>query len=260
MLTLERYIDQMLTEPVRRGLARKLSQARQNWSVKAGKDPVAAFGSLVNTYIWLGQTETKQKYNIAQNLARNLPGALLQDYLIEVVIKQLEPYPSLEIFTEVRVPFGRYPIWEGGNVAYQSPAQLVDLAVGYRMVEGEIMASEKGWPQEVVSSLPSSEIVIPLIVVNSKIRVSQSEFFDYLGREQLLTKGNPTCMSVEVALRSEMDLSIVAAAKATDNFFLLGTGGERTVTARPLELARFVEEVREHLGLHMMPHRGTDVD
>jgi hypothetical protein len=90
--------------------------------------------------------------------------------------------------------------------------------------------------------------------------VSQSEFFDYLGREQLLTKGNPTCMSVEVALRAEMNLTIVAAAQATDSFFLIGTGGERSVIARPLELARFVDEVREHLELHMLPRRGTDVD
>jgi hypothetical protein len=260
LLTLDAYISQLREDEIRAQLATELQAAKNGWSVNLGNDPVAAFSTLVDTYVWLGQLETKARYQIAQNLARNLPGAMLQDFLIQVVVSCLEPYPSLEVFTEVRVPFGRYPIWEGGVIRERSPAQLVDLAVGYRLIDGVPTPSTLDWPQPVCSRLGSGESVVPLVVVNSKIRVSQSEFFDFMGREELLTKGNPNCMSVEVALRAEMDLSIVSAAQASDKFFLLGVGGERNVRARPAELARFVEELQEHLGLFMVPSLGTDVE
>jgi hypothetical protein len=88
---------------------------------------------------------------------------------------------------------------------------------------------------------------LPLVTVNSKIRVSQSDFFDWLGREELMTKGNPHWLSVQVALRKEMDMSIVEAAQAGDEFFLLGTGGETTVIPNHLELERFRQKVNGHL-------------
>jgi hypothetical protein len=74
------------------------------------------------------------------------------------------------------------------------------------------------------------------VTVNTKIRVSQSEFFDWHGREQLMTKGNPHCLSIQVVLRREMDLAIVEAAQAGGKFFLLGEGGERNVVPRVGEL------------------------
>lgn len=71
--------------------------------------------------------------------------------------------------------------------------------------------------------------MIPLSTINSKIRISQSEFFDWLGRGQLMNRGNPHCLSVQIALRKEMDLTIVEASQASTKFFLFGDGGERSV-------------------------------
>jgi len=85
------------------------------------------------------------------------------------------------------------------------------------------------------------------VTVNSKIRISQGEFFDWQGREQLMTKGNPHCLSVQAALRKEMDLDIVDAAQAVNKFFLLGEGGETSVTPNLDELDRLVDQISEHL-------------
>jgi len=90
-----------------------------------------------------------------------------------------------------------------------------------------------------------------IVTINSKIRVSQSEFFDWLGREQLMTKGNPHCLSVQVALRKEMDFSIVEAAQSIDKFFLIGEGGERNVVPNRDELNRFINVFREHVERRM---------
>src|SRR5258708_13829317 len=171
---------------------------------------------------------------------------MFQDFLIQVVISCLQPYPSLEVFTEVRVPFGRYPIWEAGVINHRVPSQLVDLAVGYRLVDGQPRPCTDPWPHTVCSHLEQNESVVPLVVVNSKVRVSQSEFFDFMGREELLTKGNPTCMSVEVALRAEMDLIIVPASQANDKFFCLGVAVARTVRPRPAEFNPSVECLSTH--------------
>lgn len=90
-----------------------------------------------------------------------------------------------------------------------------------------------------------------MITVNSKIRVSQSEFFDWLGRSQLMSKGNPHCLSIQVALRKEMDLNIVEVAQARTRFFLLGAGTEYNVVPSQTELDRLIETVSEHLEARM---------
>jgi hypothetical protein len=209
------------------------------------------FNLVVDRYNWLGNSETKKTYDIGQNLARNLPGALLQDYLIHLMIRLCEPYPSLDVFSEVKVSFGRYALWKHGAVAYKTPSEKSDLAVGYLMENNEIKPPADPWPRQAYLKLAANQAVQPLITVNTKIRVSQSEFFDWLGREQLMTKGNPHCMSVQVALRKEMDYDIVEAAQATGKFFLLGSGGETTVTPDTDELLRFINTVGLHLTTRM---------
>jgi len=82
--------------------------------------------------------------------------------------------------------------------------------------------------------------------------VSQSEFFDWHGREQLMTKGNPNCFSAQVVLRKEMDMNIVEAAQAGEKFFLLGSGDERNVKPNVLELDRFNMAFMEHLSNKML--------
>lgn len=251
MLTLDQYIDQLELDPIRAGLSEHLRGAKGEWSVLVGNNPFESLQNLIDEYTWLGHRDTKALYNLQGNLARNLPGAMLQDYLIQVVTQCAVPYPSLDVFTEVKVPFGKYPIWKAGEVQDRLPSQLVDLAVGYLTVDGVPVPSDLPAPRAPRNSLLRGQSVLPLVVVNSKVRVSQSEFFDFLGREELLTKGNPNCMSVEVALRSEMDLSIVSASQASDKFFLLGTGGELTVRAQPQELDRFAQELSKHLARFM---------
>lgn len=108
-----------------------------------------------------------------------------------------------------------------------------------------------GWPPPVLTSIRPNCSVVPLITINSKIRVSQSEFFDWQGREELMTKGNPHCLSLQVAMRKEMDASIIEAAQAGDKFFLLGNGGERNVVPDQRELDRLIHVIREHLNRRM---------
>ena len=175
----------------------------------------------------------------------------MQDYLIYLVIDRLQRSPTLDVFTEVRVPFGRYPLWKGGKIVFRSPAQLIDLAVGYKMRDGEPVISKDPWPRPPIAHLETGEVVLPLVVINSKIRVSQGEFFDWLGRDELLTRGNPDCLSLQVALRSEMDLSIIDAAQAHEKFVLLGRGGETSVVGDREELKRLVELLDMHLLNHM---------
>lgn len=253
MQLLEEYINQFLSarSAAARRLGAALSSTRRSYDAHAGRDPVPNFRQLVDRYNWLGDPANKATYKISQNLARNLTGALLQDYLIHLVIRLLRPFPSLDVFTEVRVAFGLYPLWQGGAIDFHNPAQQVDLAVGYKMVNGQVVAPNQPWPRAAISHLQEGEAVLPLIVINSKIRVSQGEFFDWFGREALLTRGNPNCLSLQVALRAEMDLNIVKAAQAEEKFFLVGRGGERTVVGDPQELGRLVERVNRHLTEHM---------
>jgi hypothetical protein len=231
MLFLHDYIAQFRnvgTGP-RFELAELLTQTKSAYDLFVeGGDPLTAFELFVERYNWLGIN--KAAYGISQNESRNLVGALMQDYLLHLVIKLCEPYPALDVFTEVPVSFGRYPLWRAGDVQFSSPSEHSDLAVGYILnAAGEVCPGIELWPRQPFYRLPAGQSLFPLVTVNSKIRVSQSEFFDWLGREQLMTKGNPHCLSVQVALRKEMDMSIVQAAQAGDKFFLLGTGGERNV-------------------------------
>ncbi|NGM49235.1 hypothetical protein G5B46_06415 [Caulobacter sp. 602-2] len=254
MIFFGKYIEQFRGEstPEKLELAELLAATRLKYNIHDGGNPIAAFVAFVDQYNWLGQRENKARFGISDNLARNLPGAMLQDYLVHLAIKLCEPYPKLEVFTEVKVPFGRYPIWQGGEVTWAQPSERSDIAVGYRVRDGEFVFDEAPWPRNAYEKLPTSESVLPIVTLNSKIRVSQSEFFDWHGREQLMTKGNPHCFSVQVALRKEMDLSIVEAAQAGEKFFLLGTGGERNVQPNPLELTRFVDAFNDHLADKML--------
>jgi hypothetical protein len=254
MRLLGEYVDQFLADPEsgKKRLGRALKETRAKWDVLRGRDPVGAFEHLVKRYNWLGQESTKVNHNLTQNLARNLPGAMLQDYLIHLCIDRLEPYPELEVFTEVRVPFGNYPVWKKGAVVNQSPGQVIDVAVGYRFLGDERHRPTGGWPRPAVSKLGKGETVLPLIAINSKIRVSQSEFFDWVGREELLTKGNPSCLSLQVALRSEMDLSIPELAQLSEQFYLLGRGGERAVVGNVEEVHDLVEVIDRHLEERMI--------
>jgi hypothetical protein len=171
----------------------------------------------------------------------------MQDYLINLVIKLCESHPQLDVFTEVRVPFGTYPIWEGGEVSFKTPSERSDLAVGYLIEDEKIKISDETWPKQPFYKLRKNQTVLPLVTINSKIRISQSEFFDWLGRGQLMNRGNPHCLSVQVALRKEMDLTIVEASQASKKFFLLGDGGEGRVIPNRAELQRFIEVFTEHL-------------
>lgn len=253
MQQLEAYINSFIAQGDRRFalLAKNLAKVRAHWDTHTGGNAQSAFGRFVATYNWLGDPKNKAKFDITGNLSRNLTGALMQDYLIHLVIQLLQPYPALEVLTEVPVPFGTYPLWEGGSIVHSVPSQRVDLAVGYIFQGGEQLVPIDPWPRLVLSRLESGQFVLPVLVINSKIRVSQSEFFDWLGREELLTKGNPHCLSLQVALRSEMDLRIVQAAQASGGFFLLGRGRETNVVGDPGELAKLAATISEHLAERM---------
>jgi len=251
MIFLHKYIEQFQQEGGEKaGLAAELRQTKSKYDIFQNGDPVASFEEFVNRYNWLGSAESKQKYDIKQNLARNLPGALMQDYLLHLAIKLIEPYPRLETFTEVKVPFGRYPLWTHGEVAIETPSERSDIAIGYLAIDGVVVIKES-WPKEPYYKLDKNELICPLITINSKIRVSQSEFFDWQGREQLMTKGNPHCLSVQVALRKEMDMSIVEASQAGHKFFLIGDGNERNVFPDRNALDELIEVVTEHLETRM---------
>lgn len=254
MIFFTKYIEQFSAEGSvdKKDLSEILSATRLRYAVSLGGDPVSGFGDFVERYNWLGRLDTKAQYGITQNLARNLPGAMFQDYLLSLASMVCKNFPDLEVFTEVRVPFGRYPIWSGGDVEWAQPSERSDIAIGYRMVGGEIVKANSDAPREPVCALPQNTLVLPVVTINSKIRVSQSEFFDWHGREQLMTKGNPNCFSAQVALRKEMDLNIVEAAQAGEKFFLLGTGGERDVRPNPLELSRFIDALQDHLSDRML--------
>ncbi|MBD2608907.1 hypothetical protein H6G81_31415 [Scytonema hofmannii FACHB-248] len=228
-------------------LADILEETQLSYNIFANANPIDGLEAFVERYNWLGDTANKQRFDFNQNLSRNLTAALMQDYLINLVIKLCEPYPKLEVFTEVRVPFGTYPIWEGGKVSFKTPSERSDIAVGYLVEQGKIKLSDEPYPRQPFYRLGKNQTILPLSTINSKIRISQSEFFDWLGRGQLMNRGNPHCLSVQIALRKEMDLTIVEASQAGRKFFLLGNGGERSVIPNRAELQRFIQAFSEHL-------------
>ena len=248
MLFLHDYIAQFAKEKSapRRELGQVLSRTKKTFDLFVGGNPPEAFEGLVDRYNWIGIN--KGAYGVSQNESRNLVGALMQDYLLHLALFLCEPYPTLDLFTEIRVSFGRYPLWSAGAVEFVNPSEHSDLAIGYLAdAEGKALPGEGPWPRQPYYCLPVGRSVFPLVTMNSKIRVSQGEFFDWLGREQLMTKGNPHCLSIQVALRKEMDMDIVEAAQAGDKFFLLGEGGERDVVPNRPELGRLCKAVISHL-------------
>ncbi|MBD1836747.1 hypothetical protein H6F78_10380 [Coleofasciculus sp. FACHB-64] len=236
---------------ITKNLADIFEETQLVYDVFKGSNPIDGLETFIGTYNWLGDRENKQKFDINQNLSRNLTAVLMQDYLINLVIKLCEFYPQLDVFTEVRIPFGTYPIWERGEVSFKTPSERSDLAVGYLIEDGKIKVSDEAWPKQPFYKLKRNQTVLPLVTINSKIRISQSEFFDWLGRGQLMNKGNPHCLSVQVALRKEMDLTIVEASQAGKKFFLLGEGGEGNVMPNRAELQRFIEVFAKHLDERM---------
>jgi hypothetical protein len=261
MRPLDEYI-QAFEEEGKKGVEDRLELAdflkskKKEYDVVNGVAPVDALQAFISIYNFLGAPSSKTKYKITQNLARNLPGALMQDFLVGLVSNLCKPYPQLDVFSEVKVPFGRYPLWEKGNVSFKAPAEHSDLAVGYLVIDGAVAPSNTPWPKALISKLQKGQAVLPLATFNTKIRVSQSEFFDWYGRHQLMTKGNPHCFSVQVALRKEMDFAIVEASQAESHFFLLGEGGETSVKPDNHALADLITAFTEHLHESMVhePH------
>jgi hypothetical protein len=250
---LHEYINEFRAsgEPNRLELAEILEKFRNKYHVLHDGKPRECFEKFVQQCNWLGDPNNKTRYAITQNLARHLFGALMQDFSLHLVMQVCSSYPKLDVFTEVRVPFGRYPLWEGGEITIEIPAEKSDLAIGY-LIEEKKPKFNPVWPKEPFYRLEKNQTIYPLVMINSRIKVSQSEFFEWLGRDQLMTKGNPHCLSVQVALRKEMDMSIVEAAQCKDKFFLLGEGGKRSIVPKGRELNRFIHVLTEHLENRMV--------
>lgn len=218
------------------------------YDTHSGGNAVDAFEDLVAGYNWFGSN--KKSYRLGQNAARNFVGALMQDWLSHLMFDLIVSYPNLRLFSEVRVRFGYYPIWKAGKIEVASPSERSDLCIGYLMEDPAFtqMADVTKLDQkQLIIKLPRKTCVMPLVTINAKIRISQGEFFDWQGRETLMTKGNPHCLSIQVALRKEMDISIVDASQAHDKWFLLGEGSETNVASNRDELERLLEAVTEHL-------------
>lgn len=94
MIFFHKYIDQFLNDPAPEivELGNILAETKASFDVFQGGDPTAALDALVERYNWLGQKENKSTYNISQNLARNLPGSMMQDYLLHLMIMVIQPF------------------------------------------------------------------------------------------------------------------------------------------------------------------------
>jgi hypothetical protein len=248
VLTFIQYINQFLeSSSLRQELGRYLNESRSYWQIIEHENLNICLDKFIEAYNLLGRKDTKDEFGINQNLARNLPGAMMQDWLICFCKSVINNYPKVLIFTEVRVPFGNYPLWKSGNVSFSSPSERSDIAVGYLLRNRNIVDEVASRFQLPINNLTNNESVLPVITINSKIRVSQGEFFDWLGRETLMTKGNPHCFSIQVCLRKEMDLTIVEAAQAEDKWFLLGSGTENNVVPNYEEVHRLYGAINYHL-------------
>ncbi len=248
MKQLDYYLEQFRKNPSQIDIYTYFTEVKRKYDAHNGGNAGRAFEDFVEGYNWFGLN--KEKYNVNQNAARNFVGALMQDWLAHLMFDLITPYPNLRLFSEVRVRFGYYPVWKEGEVNVASPSELSDLCIGYLMKDPEFTekANVSTIPkQELILKLPTKTCIMPLVTINSKIRISQGEFFDWQGRENLMTKGNPHCLSTQVALRKEMDINIVEASQAHDKWFLLGEGSETLVTPRRKELERLLEVVSEHL-------------
>lgn len=139
MKFLDDYINDFNLNPNQVQLATELSLIKSGYNVHTGGNPRMAFASLAAFYNLLGTQVYKIQYAINSNLARNLPGALMQDWLIHLALDLVRANSSLFIFTEVRVLFGFYPLWNAGVVTIMSPAEKSDLAIGYIRDEQKII-------------------------------------------------------------------------------------------------------------------------
>lgn len=263
MLQLDAYLDQLrvevATDRTKKELLDKFAAAKKAYNLFDGGNPDSAFETFVECYNWFGKN--KARSGVSQNMARNLVGALMQDWLVHLLNSLLKDYEKLQIFTEVQVRFGYYPLWSKGEVKFKTPAERSDLSIGLLVKAAnieEVLAPTETWPRPVLTAIPPGSCIVPLITINSKIRISQSEFFDWQGRETLMTKGNPHCLSLQVALRKEMDLNIVEAAQAHDRWFLLGAGNETNVVPHRDELERLCETVKDHLFERMKGHHSSE--
>ncbi|MGP8078165.1 MAG: hypothetical protein ACLQD8_01695 [Thermoplasmata archaeon] len=249
------YIREVLVNdgtPGHDELAMRLAKIQSCYDVRAGRAPSEHLTELVDGYNWLGRRNTKTEFSLNQNLSRNIVGALFQDYLTHLAFEFVHDWPSLFVFNEVSTTYGTYTLWKAGEPTQSEPSEKTDVAIGYILgADGVVNRQTARWPADVVTHLPPGSSIVPLLLVNSKVRISQSEFFDFMGRTMLMSKGHPHCLSTQAALRKEMDFDIVEAAQARDLFFLFGDGQEGNVRPRPKELARFLKVVRAHLGERM---------
>lgn len=256
MKQLDYYLQQFKEAEEHIDLYNYFSDLKKKFDFNAGGNASDAFEDFVEGYNWFGNN--KKNYNVSQNAARNFVGALMQDWLAHLMYDVIAPYPELRLFSEVRVRFGYYPVWKEGEVEIASPSELSDLCIGYLMKDPEFteMADISEHKQtDLILKLPKDTCIMPLVTVNAKIRISQGEFFDWQGRETLMTKGNPHCLSTQVALRKEMDINIVEASQAHDKWFLLGEGSETSVKPRRSQMERLLEVVTEHLEDKMEPNK-----
>lgn len=234
------------TSPKRHRLATLLQEARKKYHFKENGDPRDGFQILVETYNRIGKE--KESFGVSDNALRLLTGALLQDYLLSVLYRQLQRFQMLDVFAEARVALGFYPLWVEGEVYFVPMSEQSDLAVGllFHQETKQRHPVEGDWPRDPVL-VPKDHFIVPLIAVSSKIRVSKPEIFDYLGRAQWMAKGNPHCLYLQVGLRGEMKLSVPEVAQVRDHFFLLGSGGEKKVIGYLDELDRLLETIGKHL-------------
>lgn len=248
MKQLDYYLEQFKNVTEQKPVYQYFSVLKRKYNFLDGGNAAEAFEDFVEGYNWFGAN--KRTYNINQNAARNFVGALMQDWLTHLMFNVIAPYPNLRLFSEVRVRFGYYPVWKAGQVELVSPSELSDLCIGYLMKDPEFieMADISNINQnQLILKLPRKTCIMPLVTINAKIRISQGEFFDWQGRETLMTKGNPNCLSTQVALRKEMDINIVEASQAHDKWFLLGEGSETSVKPKRNQLERLLEVINEHL-------------
>jgi hypothetical protein len=119
MKFLDDYVTDFRANVQQLPLADLIAKIKAAYDVRIGGNPQTAFQAFVNFYNSLGDAQTKAQYAISSNLARNLPGALMQDWLVHLALQLVVTRPELFIFTEVRVLFGTYP--PGGQVKVLHP-------------------------------------------------------------------------------------------------------------------------------------------
>lgn len=219
------------------------------YSVFSGQIPSHRLAEMIGFYNDLSLN--KQRLRVTGNNLRNTVGVLFEDYLTSIVLECTQDYPALDTFNQVKTPFGYYALWEKGVLSNKQPSELSDIVSGYLLTDGKVTPVPGSWPKHIITKLEKNQSVMPLLLVSSKVRVSQPEFFDWLGRAQLMAKGHPHCLTIQVALRKEMDFSIVEVAQATEHWFLLGDGREGQVVPNQNGLDRLLKHIKDHFAARM---------